>query len=433
YVALIGQPNAGKSTLLNRLIGQKLSIVTQKPQTTRHRILGLVSAPAYQIILYDTPGIIRYDTPGIILYDTPGVLSKSMHKLDDLMMQAVRTATVNADAVVLVIDITQAPQEWCQKKPTLIVLNKKDSLKPGEVAKKLKVWKTPTTTDRPLRGPAEGVKTPTTTDRPLRGDGGRRDAADEEEFPTPRGGGKRDIANDEQAFPVAREGGGQRYKRRDERERAQHGKVRGEDEEHGNEEYSPAGRQGEGKRASAGVYRSPEPRPGYDRRRRMAMGEGRWAEREQREERLDYESDVSRARLSGSGCATEKDEKGEGDHRTAPEQKEEVGSGGSKSGIARNVHLCGEMDVGRIRKGAGDRAKTTRGKVGVQVALGGYGSMEKDLVGPGQLVRDWSEHCTGQAQEAEETKESSEGLLCQIGEARGVGIGGDGAQRQHHG
>ncbi|CAI5527437.1 unnamed protein product, partial [Closterium sp. Naga37s-1] len=134
YVALIGQPNAGKSTLLNRLIGQKLSIVTQKPQTTRHRILGLVSAPAYQIILYDTPG----------------VLSKSMHKLDELMMQAVRTATVNADAVVLVIDITQAPQEVSklllegmesavvQKKPTLIVLNKKDSLKPGEVAKKLK-------------------------------------------------------------------------------------------------------------------------------------------------------------------------------------------------------------------------------------------------------------------------------------------------------
>ncbi|CAI5949133.1 unnamed protein product [Closterium sp. NIES-64] len=119
--------------------------------------------------------------------------------------------------------------------------------------------------------------------------GGRRDAADEEEFPTTRGGGKRDIANDEQAFPVAREGGGQRYKRRDERERARHGKVRGEDEEHGNEEYSPAGRQGEGKRASAGVYRSPKPRPGYDRRRRMAMGEGRWAEREQREERLDHE------------------------------------------------------------------------------------------------------------------------------------------------
>ncbi|CAI7879949.1 unnamed protein product, partial [Closterium sp. NIES-54] len=88
--------------------------------------------------------------PVIILYDTPGVLSKSMHKLDELMMQAVRTATVNADAVVLVIDITQAPQEVSklllegmesavvQKKPTLIVLNKKDSLKPGEVAKKLK-------------------------------------------------------------------------------------------------------------------------------------------------------------------------------------------------------------------------------------------------------------------------------------------------------
>ncbi|CAI5966897.1 unnamed protein product [Closterium sp. NIES-64] len=399
----------------------------------------------FQIILYDTPGIILYDTPGIILYDTPGVLSKSMHKLDDLMMQAVRTATVNADAVVLVIDITQAPQEVSklllegmesavvQKKPTLIVLNKKDSLKPGEVAKKLKKANagrvgrrdnadddglptargggrrenadddgsptargggrrenadddgsptargggrrenaddggsptvrgggrrenadddgSPTARGGERRENADDDGSPTAraggrrenadddgsptargggrrenadddgsptargggrcenadddgspTARaggrrenadddgsPTARGGGRRDAADEEEFPTPRGGGKRDIANDEQAFPVAREGGGQRYKRRDERERAQHGKVRGEDEEHGNEEYSPAGRQGEGKRASAGVYRSPEPRPGYDRRRRMAMGEGRWAEREQREERLDYE------------------------------------------------------------------------------------------------------------------------------------------------
>ncbi|CAI6002107.1 unnamed protein product [Closterium sp. NIES-64] len=214
--------------------------------------------------------------------------------------------------------------------------------------------------------------------RPLGGGGGRRDAADEEEFPTTRGGGKRDIANDEQAFPVAREGGGQRKRERE------HQRV-----------------------STARLSRDPD---------MTADGAWRWVKvggpsGNSGKRGWTMRSDVSRARLSGSRYATEKDEKGEGDHRSAPEQKEEVGSGGSKSGIARNVHLCGEMDVGRIRKGAGDSARTPRGKVRVPVALGGYGSMEKDRVGPGQLVRDWSEHCTGQAQEAEEIKESSEGLL----------------------
>ena len=57
YVAIIGRPNAGKSTLLNALLGQKLSIVTAKAQTTRHRILSILSEPEYQLILLDTPGI----------------------------------------------------------------------------------------------------------------------------------------------------------------------------------------------------------------------------------------------------------------------------------------------------------------------------------------------------------------------------------------
>lgn len=132
YVALVGKPNVGKSTLMNQIIGQKLSIVTSKPQTTRHRILGICSAPNYQMVLYDTPGL----------------MLKRMHKLDEIMMQNVRTAAINADSVLVVVDATDVPREVddileggaktiVESRPTLLVLNKKDMLKPGEIAKKL--------------------------------------------------------------------------------------------------------------------------------------------------------------------------------------------------------------------------------------------------------------------------------------------------------
>ncbi|KMT09445.1 hypothetical protein BVRB_6g129170 [Beta vulgaris subsp. vulgaris] len=131
YVAVVGKPNVGKSTLLNQMIGQKLSIVTDKPQTTRHRILGICSGPDYQMVLYDTPGVIE----------------KKMHKLDSMMMKNVRSAAVNADCVVVVVDACKMPEKLDEvlegvgdlkdKLPTLIVLNKKDLIKPGEIAKKL--------------------------------------------------------------------------------------------------------------------------------------------------------------------------------------------------------------------------------------------------------------------------------------------------------
>ncbi|KAE9615454.1 putative GTP-binding protein Era [Lupinus albus] len=132
YVALLGKPNVGKSTLANQMVGQKLSIVTDKPQTTRHRILCICSSPDYQMVLYDTPG----------------VLKKEMHKLDSMMMKNVRTAAVNADCVLVVVDACKAPEKIDElleegigdlkdKPPTLLILNKKDLIKPGEVAKKL--------------------------------------------------------------------------------------------------------------------------------------------------------------------------------------------------------------------------------------------------------------------------------------------------------
>ncbi|XP_057786742.1 GTPase ERA-like, chloroplastic isoform X2 [Salvia miltiorrhiza] len=132
YVAVVGKPNVGKSTLSNQMIGQKLSIVTDKPQTTRHRILGICSGSDYQMILYDTPGVIE----------------KRMHKLDSMMMKNVRSAAINADCVVIVVDACRAPEkidevleqgvgDHTNKLPTLLVLNKKDLIKPGEIAKKI--------------------------------------------------------------------------------------------------------------------------------------------------------------------------------------------------------------------------------------------------------------------------------------------------------
>ncbi|KAM3362201.1 GTPase ERA-like, chloroplastic [Capsicum galapagoense] len=132
YVAVLGKPNVGKSTLSNQMVGQKLSIVTDKPQTTRHRVLGICSGPEHQMILYDTPGVIE----------------KKMHKLDSMMMKNVRSAAVNADCVLVVVDACKVPAKIDEvleegvgdlkyKVPTLLVLNKKDLIKPGEIAKRL--------------------------------------------------------------------------------------------------------------------------------------------------------------------------------------------------------------------------------------------------------------------------------------------------------
>lgn len=142
YVAVLGKPNVGKSTLINQIVGQKLSIVTDKPQTTRHRILGICSEPEYQIILYDTPGVIK----------------KEMHKLDSMMMKNVRSAIGNADCVLVVVDACKVPEkiddmleEGVGNKdtpvPIVLILNKKDMIRPGEIAKRLEWYQKFTNVD----------------------------------------------------------------------------------------------------------------------------------------------------------------------------------------------------------------------------------------------------------------------------------------------
>ena len=94
FVSIIGKPNAGKSTLMNQLVGEKMAIITPKAQTTRHRILGIVNEENYQIVFSDTPGVI-----------------KPNYKLQESMMHFVDDALVDADILVFVTDINEKQDE----------------------------------------------------------------------------------------------------------------------------------------------------------------------------------------------------------------------------------------------------------------------------------------------------------------------------------
>src|SRR5215212_3671870 len=94
FVNIFGRPNAGKSTLLNALVGEKLAIVSPKVQTTRHRIKGILTTGDYQIIFSDTPGIIQ-----------------PKYKLHEKMMQAVRSALEDADLALLLVDVNDKWEE----------------------------------------------------------------------------------------------------------------------------------------------------------------------------------------------------------------------------------------------------------------------------------------------------------------------------------
>lgn len=127
FVSIFGRPNAGKSTLLNALMGEKLAIVSPKVQTTRHRIKGILTEPEYQIIFSDTPGIIE-----------------PKYKLQEKMMYAVKQALEDVDVALLLVDVKENLEEvngifeaLGLKVPAIIVINKLDD---ASEAKKKEVF-----------------------------------------------------------------------------------------------------------------------------------------------------------------------------------------------------------------------------------------------------------------------------------------------------
>lgn len=132
FVNIIGNPNVGKSTLMNSLVGEKLSIITSKAQTTRHRIFGIVNGDNFQIVFSDTPGII-----------------KPAYKLQESMMDFVRDAFDDADILIYMVEIGEkelkdenfSDKINNTKTPVLLLLNKIDKSCQEELEKQVIYWK----------------------------------------------------------------------------------------------------------------------------------------------------------------------------------------------------------------------------------------------------------------------------------------------------
>lgn len=120
FVNIVGNPNVGKSTLMNRLVGERMSIITPKAQTTRHRITGIVNAPDYQIVFSDTPGVL-----------------KPRYKMQEAMLNFSEGALTDADILLYVTDVIEDPEKNAEflakvakeKVPVLLVINKIDLIK----------------------------------------------------------------------------------------------------------------------------------------------------------------------------------------------------------------------------------------------------------------------------------------------------------------
>ncbi len=132
FVNIVGNPNVGKSTLMNDLVGERLSIITSKAQTTRHRIMGIVNTDDYQIVYSDTPGVL-----------------KPKYKLQESMLEFSEGALTDADILLYVTDVVEDPEKnkdfldrvAKETVPVLLVINKIDLLKgDGELEKLVERW-----------------------------------------------------------------------------------------------------------------------------------------------------------------------------------------------------------------------------------------------------------------------------------------------------
>ncbi len=131
FVNILGNPNVGKSTLMNVLVGQKLSVATAKAQTTRHRIMGILTGEDYQIIYSDTPGILN-----------------PKYKLQSAMMKSVESALDDADLIIYVTDVVEKASKnedhlmriLASPVPKLIVINKIDLTTQEELEKMVESW-----------------------------------------------------------------------------------------------------------------------------------------------------------------------------------------------------------------------------------------------------------------------------------------------------
>ncbi|MDG2209820.1 MAG: GTPase Era [Flavobacteriales bacterium] len=131
FVNIIGSPNVGKSTLMNQLVGERLSIINRKAQTTRHRIMGLVNAPEWQIVYSDTPGVLD-----------------PSYKMQEGMMKFVKTALQDADLILLVTDIFEDdlahPETFTKiatmEIPVFVLINKIDLADQSKAMERIKYW-----------------------------------------------------------------------------------------------------------------------------------------------------------------------------------------------------------------------------------------------------------------------------------------------------
>lgn len=132
FVNIVGNPNVGKSTLMNRLVGEKLSIITSKSQTTRHRIKGIVNTDDYQIVFSDTPGVV-----------------KPSYKMQEYMLEFSKSALIDADIILYVTDVVESTDknaDFIEKVnksevPVLLVINKIDQTTQEKLEALFDKWK----------------------------------------------------------------------------------------------------------------------------------------------------------------------------------------------------------------------------------------------------------------------------------------------------